>query len=176
MSSTNETDPASAAAWFQIALGDLAGARKLALDTELPPRLAATFAQQAAEKALKAVIASARVDPPKTHDLVLLALVVRGHGLSVPAGVDLALLGDALRSGRYPDPTEAPIGRSVAVDLVDAAQAVVDLVRTHFVASGLDLEADPNDFTREPTLPLFVSGQPDLAMHVDDDLDGFGGP
>ncbi len=28
--------------------------------------------------------------------------------------------------------------------------------------------------TAEPTLPLFESGQPDLAEHIDEALDGFG--
>ena len=144
MSSTSAPDPESALAWFRIALGDLAGACALADDDGVPPRLAAALAQQAAEKALKAVIALAGIDPPRTHDLVSLALDVRSRGLTIPDAVDLAALSDGVRSGRYPDPDETPTERSVVIDLVAGARIVLDVVRGHLEANGVEA-----DFIRE---------------------------
>lgn len=59
--------------WWHLAEEDLRGAQRFADDAELAPRLACFWAQQAAELALKAVLVTEDVDPPKSHDLADLA-------------------------------------------------------------------------------------------------------
>lgn len=64
-------------------------------------------AQQAAEKATKAVLIFRRVDPPRTHDLEELLLIVRSTGLAVPADiVDVDTLSTYATAGRYPGAVE----------------------------------------------------------------------
>ena len=59
--------------WLRFAQDDLAAARLLLTDVEVPARLACFHAQeQAAEKALKASLVQAAIQFRKTHDLVVL--------------------------------------------------------------------------------------------------------
>jgi len=51
-------EPETSVRWFRFALGDLAAAKAILADDRLPSRDAAYLAQQAAEKALKATIAT----------------------------------------------------------------------------------------------------------------------
>ena len=137
---TNVLDPESAVWWFRVALGDLLAARAVANDGALPPRLASFLAQQAAEKALKAVIAFAGTDPPRTHNLVALSDELRTHGLAIGDAVDLVWLTDGARSGRYPDAEEPVIERSEVAALLTSSQSILDIVRIHLAANGVDLE------------------------------------
>lgn len=63
----------SAKEWLRYAKGDLHVAELILRDEESLPSLAAFHAQQAAEKALKAILILRDVDFPRTHDLVALA-------------------------------------------------------------------------------------------------------
>lgn len=58
--------------WLALAAGDLLVAQRIAADDELPQRAACFHAQQAAEKALKALLVQLSIPFRKTHDLVLL--------------------------------------------------------------------------------------------------------
>jgi HEPN domain-containing protein len=152
-------DPDSAIAWFQVALGDLMAAQALAAHGGLPSRVVAALAQQAAEKAIKAAIAFAGTDPPRTHDLVALSAGLRAHDLSIPESVDLAELTDGLRTGRYPDPDEPSPGPSAVADLVASSQTIIEIVRGHLEANGVDLngvikEADLEAVLDDEQLPL----------------------
>lgn len=139
MSSTSDRDPASAAWWLRVALGDLRAARAILGDPAAPPRAAAAFAQQAAEKALKGAIAYAGTDPPRTHDLVALWALLRARGMNIAEPTDLALLSEAGRGARYPDPDEPPYERSAAGPLIEGAEAVVEAIRIHLRADGMDV-------------------------------------
>ena len=141
MSSTRETDPESAVWWFRVALDDLDAAHVIANAPALAPRIAASLAQQAAEKALKAAIAFAGTDPPRTHELLALSEDLRTHGLEIDDAGDLNALTDGLRSGRYPDPEEPGFERSDVEALVASAQSILDVVRDHLTANGVDLDA-----------------------------------
>ncbi len=105
--------------WLDLARGDLAAARVLSAAANVPPRVSAGLAQQAAEKALKALMASLGLEPPRSHDLVALAHRV---GTAVSLGVsedDLRALTDAHTESRYPD------FRGLAHDEAEAGALVV---------------------------------------------------
>lgn len=139
MSSTSDRDPASAAWWLRVALGDLRAARAILGDPAAPPRAAAAFAQQAAEKALKGAIAYDGTDPPRTHDLVALWALLRARGMNIAEPTDLVLLSEAVGGARYPDPDEPPYERSAAGPLIEGAEAVVEAIRIHLRADGMDV-------------------------------------
>ena len=140
MSSTRGPDPDSAVWWFRLALGDLGAARSVASNVGLAPRIAASLAQQAAEKALKAAIAFAGTDPPRTHELMALSEELRTLGLEIDAAIDLVTLTDGVRSGRYPDSDEPGLERPDVAALVAAAQLILDVVRDHLVKNGVELD------------------------------------
>ena len=140
MSSTSERDPESAVWWFRVALGDLAAARVIANDAGLVPRIASTLAQQAAEKALKAAIAFAGTDPPRTHELLTLSVELRTHGLEIDDALGLITLTDGLRSGRYPDSDEPGLEPSDVAALVASAESILDIVRDHLETNGVELD------------------------------------
>ena len=65
-------------------------------------------AQQAAEKALKAVCVFYKVEFPKTHSLTTLAALLEQTGIQLPADVsDASLLTSYAVQARYPDWDEA---------------------------------------------------------------------
>jgi HEPN domain-containing protein len=123
--------------WFGLALEDLRVAEKTIADPDLVPRYAAGMAQQAAEKALKAIIAVGGDHAPRTHDLVALA---RRAGPTLTAAADdrqLQLLTDALGLSRYPDPSDTAYDRSEVELMVQVAGAVVVGVRADLKRAGV---------------------------------------
>lgn len=117
--------------WLRTALGDLQTAHVLLEDESLPPRGSAQFAQQAAEKALKAAIASAGSEPTWTHDLVYLALRCGSELQRALAPIDVAVLSAVLARSRYPGVSDPPIVRDEAIGWVADAQRIVGLVARH---------------------------------------------
>jgi HEPN domain-containing protein len=103
---------------------DLEAARLLSTDARVPSRIAANLAHQAAEKALKAGIAAAGVDPPRTHDLDRLARMQSAFVVPVSTD-DLLALMDAHTQGRYPDDPAWSYGTDETVALIDIASAIV---------------------------------------------------
>ena len=85
-------EQSDAAAWLRFASDDLAAARLLLAEDELPPRLSCFHAQQAAEKAIKAHLVHAGIAFRWTHDLVVLAALLPDDLLGEIAGIDLQLL------------------------------------------------------------------------------------
>jgi HEPN domain-containing protein len=149
--------------WLELAFEDLAAARYLAADPTLAARLAAGHAQQAAEKALKAVIVASGREPPRSHDLVALAHGAQGV-VSLTVDEDaLRSLTDAHMQSRYPEPRDPGIDAAAASSLVEIAALLVAQVQGA-------LWVDPI----EPTVPLFDSGPADLAERADENLTGFG--
>ncbi len=127
MNELPDTSAAEARRWLAQVDEELLTARRIAADTELPPRIACFLSHLAAEKALKAYLISREVPYPKTHDLAdLRALFPTDLGV---ADADLQWLNPWTIEGRYPgdipDATKAQAERCV-----DAAERVVGAVRS----------------------------------------------
>ena len=113
--------------WLDLARGDLAAARIVSIDVNVPPRVAAGLAHQAAEKALKALIAFVGSDPPRSHDLV--ALANRATTSVLDVGEDqLRALDDAYAESRYPTYRGLEYDREEAIALVAVASTIVSQV------------------------------------------------
>ncbi len=109
--------------WFDKAQEDLAVARYLFQGAQFS---ASSFhAQQAAEKALKALQVERTRRFSRVHDLVVLARELGAPEALVPP---CELLGPAYVAARYPD-AAASVGSDDASELLDAAEEVVSWVR-----------------------------------------------
>jgi HEPN domain-containing protein len=129
------SDSASAADWLAYAAEDLGAARGIVEGGSGVPRHACFFAQQAAEKALKAVLIAHGLRYPKVHDLErLLGLQPAGFALGV-AVPELAKLTDLAVDARYPglSPTWPE-----AEEALTTAEAVVAAVTAHLAAHGIE--------------------------------------
>jgi HEPN domain-containing protein len=118
-------------------VGDLAAARSLLGTTSAPARGAAQFAHQAAEKALKAAIASTGEEPTRTHDLVYLTLRCDSDVQRTLARVDIAVLSAVLSRSRYPETDDPPISRDEAAGWLADAREIIAAAGSH-----LDIEID----------------------------------
>jgi HEPN domain-containing protein len=77
-------------------------------------------AQQAVEKALKAVLVLAEVELPRTHDLELLVEQTEAAGIEVPSELaDVAWLTPWAGPLRYDEPM--PLDRAVALTVAESA-------------------------------------------------------
>ena len=103
--SHENSDSSDPAAWLRYARGDLALAQ-VSLPEDSFYELLCFHAQQAVEKALKAVLIINNISYPKTHNIrTLLDLLPKE--IVLPADVDAAaILTDYAVSGRYPDEVE----------------------------------------------------------------------
>ncbi len=121
-------DDAAAAAerWLRWAREDLKLAEHVAADPEVVARGACAWAQQAAEKALKALIVSTGADPPKIHDLTRLSGLC-GNDAGALTHIDLAELTHWSIDGRYPEDGDDAT-RDDARIAVDAARKVLEIV------------------------------------------------
>jgi HEPN domain-containing protein len=98
-------EPGSPAHWLEYALSDLALAKSAPPEHVLYDSLC-FHAQQAAEKALKAVLVKFGVPPMRTHNIGEL-LEEASKVANVPADLSEAtMLTDYAVSGRYPDDVE----------------------------------------------------------------------
>lgn len=113
----------SADDWLAFAQGDLAAARVL-LGADVPPRTAAWHAQQAAEKALKAVLVARGETVPKTHDLLDLARRIGAPIEDMPTTRNLAELSYHAVQPRYPDDL-ADVDEADALESVSTAEAIL---------------------------------------------------
>lgn len=109
--------------WLDKAEEDLENAQVL-LDAERWGG-ASFYAQQTAEKALKALLIETEGKFPKTHDLVKLA-----RACDAPEEIEAACadLSPAYMSQRYPD-VENPVDEEDATRFLEEAQEVLDWVR-----------------------------------------------
>ncbi len=123
--------------WLGWAEGDLVTAIENEANPKVPYRNAAYEAQQAAEKAIKAVILLAGLGFDEVHDLEALATQVPA-GFPLPVTTDaLARLSDLATEGRYPDEGEAIAADEVAQAIATATKICSAAVE-HFVARGVD--------------------------------------
>lgn len=113
-----------AAELLRLARDDEMAARTLADSAEVSDAIVAFHCQQAAEKAMKAVLAAEAVDFPFTHDLAGLAELCGGVGRPIPEQLReidrRSPYGAQLRYGR---PREGGIERASALELASGAIA-----------------------------------------------------
>ena len=126
---------ADTARWLRHAEEDLTTAETLLAQLHIPPRQSCWFAQQAAEKALKAVLIFLQIDFPRTHDLNILRDLVpeRWHLKTA-----LPNLGDLNRwavQARYPEEGQEAT-ETDASTAVDHARAVWTSVSTELAQHG----------------------------------------
>ena len=111
--------PDQAAVLLEKARGDLAMLEHLARNPEMPNWGIGFHAQQAVEKAIKAVLAANSVEYPRTHNLVrLLQLLGSVFGPMPPDGMELKILtvfGVPLRYDQETPDQEISIDRAWAV-------------------------------------------------------------
>jgi HEPN domain-containing protein len=118
-------DPTNPQEWLRQARSNLARAKA---DRGLPEVLYEDLcfdAQQAAEKAVKALLVQRRVPFPKTRALMDLLTLLHQAGVDIPEGIRRAglLTGYAVES-RYPGPAEE-VSREEYVEAVEIAERVV---------------------------------------------------
>lgn len=113
--------------WLLIAEEDLLTARTVLAHQDHALRVAGFLAQQAAEKALKAVLAAHDLPVPKIHNLRALAASLPVSAPAIQAD-DLWRLNPWVVAGRYPD--DFPdLMRDEAEELCLAAERVLEVVR-----------------------------------------------
>lgn len=125
--------------WLRYAEEDLTTAETLLAQAHVPPRQSCWFAQQAAEKALKAVLIFLQIDFRRTHDLnVLRELLPDSWHLKTV----LPNLGDINKwavIARYPDSGQEPT-KADASEAVKQARAVWTAASTELAQHGFLME------------------------------------
>lgn len=121
---------ADAQAWLHKAEQDLAAARALSAGESPLWDIVVYHAQQAAEKYLKALLVRRAIQPPRTHDLVLLLTlcVATAPGL-VGLADDCAFLSPLAVLSRYPGD-----GPETAAEDGERALRIAGLVRSEVMA------------------------------------------
>lgn len=127
-------DDRDAKTWLRYAQEDLDAATAFAEGRGFAPRVACYHAQQAAEKALKAVLVADGREPVLTHDLRVLADLVPSTRRVAGVEADLGALSQWNVRGRYPgdwgEATEAD-----AHAAIESARAVVEAAQEDLVDS-----------------------------------------
>ena len=112
--------------WLEQAEGDLRYARLGRTEPGIPVNLVAFHAQQASEKALKALLVAAQVDFPRTHDLEDLLVLLQQAGRRWPAGLEkVKELTPLAVQTRYPG-FDDPVSEAEVDEAIRLAEAVVD--------------------------------------------------
>ncbi len=113
----------AARALMKKAKGDRHACHRLLDDPLTPAWIVGFHAQQAVEKAIKAVLASASVEFPRTHNLTMLVELLRKNNLSAPPNEEeLAVLtpfGTVLRYDDLLPEEDLPLDRTRAAACVD---------------------------------------------------------
>jgi HEPN domain-containing protein len=125
----NPVDPSNPRAWLHRAYSNLRLAKK-SRDEEILLEDLCFNAQQAAEKALKALCLYRGIDFPKTHSLVRLMDILEEAGVSIPGEVKSAdILTQYAVETRYPSPFEE-VTRTEYREAVYLATKVISWVET----------------------------------------------
>ena len=104
--------------------GDAAAVKALVDRDEIADDILGFHAQQAVEKAIKAVLTLAGVDYPRTHDIRHLVDQLRQPGSAPPTAVEEAAWLTAWATEfRYVDPPPPSLDREAALAAADAAIA-----------------------------------------------------
>ena len=137
------SDSSDPAAWLRYARGDLALARVPLPEDSFYEQLC-FHAQQAVEKAVKAVLIINKISYPKTHNIrTLLDLLPKE--IVLPTDVDAATtLTDYAVSGRYPDEVEE-VNEEEYREAVRLAEAVVQWAESILPASDTESEGPDSE-------------------------------
>lgn len=127
---------AEARRWLAFARGDLDSAQAL-IQTTTPNRNVGYLAQQAAEKALKAVILLGNASFQMTHNLTALGAQLPSDFPSPVATEALAWLADLETMARYPDEGDT-ITMDDAKKAVELANTILAAVASHFSSHGVN--------------------------------------
>ena len=104
--------------WLRYAEEDLVTAETLFTQPHIPSRQACWYAQQSAEKALKAILIFLEIDFPRTHDLNILRRLVPDSWQLKTTHSDLASLTgwavEALYPSEMPEATDADASEAIA--------------------------------------------------------------
>lgn len=115
---------ADAQRWMRYSREELTLANVIASDANSPARLACWHSQQAAEKALKAIMIISGIAFPRTHNLVALRALLP-TALSEKMDIhELAELTQWGTESRYPSDWDEPSAEQAAA-MIDAAEGVV---------------------------------------------------
>jgi HEPN domain-containing protein len=128
---STEPNEDSAGRWLEFALGDLAVARTLVDREDLPHRVCCFHCQQAAEKALKALLIRHGIVFPRTHDLDRLLMLLPVKSRVRLAFPDLSDVSVWAVESRYPSDS----GEASAEDARDAfriVEALCGLIEQEF--------------------------------------------
>ena len=117
--------------WLRFAHEGLRAAEALLQQSDSIPRHVCWLAQQAAEKALKAVLVFLQIDFPKTHDLDALRNLIPDGWRLKPDHPDLASLTEWAVEARYPGDWPEAVERD--------ARLAVEKARAIWVSVGEDL-------------------------------------
>ncbi len=93
--------------------------------------------QQAAEKALKAVLPAVGVQPPKTHIIEHLLMLLRGKEVDVGPVMEASRLTDYAVEARYPDFEDEP-SEEEALEALETARRVVDWAKNQLSRLGVN--------------------------------------
>jgi HEPN domain-containing protein len=114
-----------AAEWLRHAESDLTYAKLGEVQPAILRNQVAFHAEQAAEKAFKAVLVHAAVEFPRTHDLQSLLLLLRNNGISMQPEIEQAsALTRFAVEARYPGDIEPITQEEVALAIEMAKRAV----------------------------------------------------
>jgi HEPN domain-containing protein len=105
---------------LEKAAGDLAAAQLLAADERQADHVIGFHAQQAVEKAIKAVLASREQEIPRNHDLAFLISLAEDGGSLPPDVAGAAWLTPWAGGWRY-DTEASPIDRPLAIAAAESA-------------------------------------------------------
>ena len=120
-----------AAEWLLHAESDLTYAKLGQAEPAILRNQVAFHAEQAAEKAFKAVLVHAAVEFPKTHDLQALLLLIRNSGISLGQEIEQsATLTRFAVEARYPGEIE-PITSEEVAQAIELAERSVRWARVH---------------------------------------------
>jgi HEPN domain-containing protein len=125
--------------WLRYACQDLVAAEAMLGRSDMWPRHACWLAQQAAEKAIKAILVFLQIDFPRSHDLdALRNLVPDGWQLKLEHP-DLAGLSEWSVEARYPGDWPDAV-QADAHSAVKQARLVWDSVCSDLASHGFDVE------------------------------------
>jgi HEPN domain-containing protein len=118
-------DPSDPQEWLRRARSNFARAAREPTDPEILLEDLCFDAQQAAEKAIKAVLVHRRIRFPKTHALADLFSLAANNGVEVPANVSAAVdLTTYAVEARYPGVLES-VSREEWIEAVASANLVL---------------------------------------------------
>jgi HEPN domain-containing protein len=134
------------------AIGDEAGLRALVDNHDVPDHVAGFLAQQAIEKAIKAVLIARDVPFERKHDIDYLCSLIEATGLALTPELNAAVaLTPWAVEFRYADPFDAPpLDRAKALETVVGVREWAAKVIGAEQAVGPDPDSTPNAETSTP--------------------------